>query len=147
MDDILIYGSNKAELDRTTKEVIKRIKTAGLTLNKDKREFGKEKIKFLGHLLSSKGVEVDLEKVEAIKNLREPQNKTELQRLLGMVTYLAKFIPNLSDLTQPLRKLLEKNTEWFWTPHQSEAVVRIKDALSSTPVLVYYDVNKRNATM
>lgn len=76
MDDILIYGSNKAELDRTTKEVIKRIKTAGLTLNKDKREFGKEKIKFLGHLLSSKGVEVDLEKVEAIKNLREPQNKT-----------------------------------------------------------------------
>lgn len=121
MDDILIYATDKKELDKTTEAVIKRIKEAGLTLNKEKCEFGLTKIKFLGHLLSERGVELDTEKVEAIKKLRIPENKTELQRLLGMVTYLGKFIPRLSAITQPLRKLLEKDSDWIWTPHQSKS--------------------------
>lgn len=141
MDDILIYAADKEELDKTTAEVMKRIKNAGLTLNKEKCEFHVSKIKFLGHMLSARGVEVDPEKVEAISKLREPDNKTELQRILGMVTYLAKFIPNLSQITQPMRKLLEKDAEWIWTPHQSKSFRDIKDALSTPPVLRFYDVN------
>lgn len=142
MDDILIYANDKAELDKTTAEVIKRIEDAGLTLNKDKCEFAVDKIRFLGHILSARGVEIDQEKVDAIDKLREPSNKVELQRLLGMVTYLAKFIPNLSEITQPLRKLLEKESDWVWTPHQAKAVEQIKKALSSTPVLRFYNVNE-----
>lgn len=142
MDDILIYATDKTELNKTTEAVIKRIKDAGLTLNKEKCEFGVPKIKFLGHLLSERGVDLDMEKVEAINKLRIPENKTELQRLLGMVTYLGKYIPKLSEITQPLRKLLEKESEWTWTPHQSKAFNEIKDALSSPPVLRFYDVNK-----
>lgn len=96
MDDILIFVKDLAHLEKTTAEVLKRIEKAGLTLNKDKCEFKMSKIKFLGHMLSENGVEIDSDKVEAIRKLREPENKPELQRLLGMVTYLAKFIPNLS---------------------------------------------------
>lgn len=140
MDDILIYGTNAAELQETTAKVIKRIEMAGLTLNKEKCEFEVPRIKFLGHLLSANGVEIDAEKVEAIGKLRVPENKTELQRLLGMVTYCAKFIPNLSSITQPLRKLLEKEVEFIWTPQQTQAFEKIKHALSTTPVLRYYDV-------
>lgn len=131
MDDILIYGTNKEELHQTTVAVIDRIKDAGLTLNREKCEFGASKIKFLGHVLSEKGVEIDEEKVGAISMLREPGNKVELQRLLGMVTYLAKFIPHLSEMTQPLRQLLSKENEWVWTPHQTRAVAQIKQALAS----------------
>lgn len=104
------------------------------------------KIKFLGHMLSAKGVEIDPEKVEAIGKLREPENKTELQRLLGMVTYLAKFIPNLSQITQPMRELLVQEAEWVWTPHQKKAFDEIKQALSSPSVLRFYNVNK-NVTL
>lgn len=142
MDDILIFASTKEELQNTTQEVINRIKSAGLTLNKEKCEFEVAKIKFLGHLLSAQGVEIDNEKVEAIGRLRQPENKTELQRLLGMVTYLAKFIPNLSAITHPMRLLLEKDAEFIWTPQQSQAFNEIKNALSSTPVLRYYNVNE-----
>lgn len=142
MDDILIYAATKAELDIITNKVIKRIKDAGLTLNKDKCEFGVPKIKFLGHLLSAQGVEIDPEKVTAINQLKDPENKAELQRLLGMVTYLAKFIPKLSEMTYPLRQLIEKDAEWLWTPHQQQAVEQIKHALSSAPVLKFYNVNK-----
>lgn len=83
-----------------------------------------------------------MEKVKAIKQLRVPENKTELQRLLGMVTYLTKFIPNLSAITQPLRKLLEKDSEFIWTDHQTKSFQKIKQALSSTPVLRYYNVKE-----
>lgn len=141
MDDILIFAADKAELQKTTDQVLARIEKAGLTLNKDKCEFEKSKIKFLGHMLGPKGVEIDPEKVEAIGKLREPENRPELQRLLGMVTYLAKFIPNLSQITQPLRALLVKEAEWVWTPHQKKAFEDIKRVLSSTPVLRYYNVN------
>lgn len=142
MDDILIYANDKTDLNKTTEAVIRRINDAGLTLNKDKCVFGAEKIKFLGHVLSASGVEIDPEKVEVIEKLREPENKPELQRLLGMVTYLAKFIPNLSEITQPLRQLLEKDAEWIWTPQQSQSVLRLKRALSSPPVLRFYNVNE-----
>lgn len=140
MDDILIYGTSKEELQKTTEKVINRIETAGITLNKEKCEFAVPKIKFLGHMLSSKGVEIDTEKVEAIRKLRVPENKTELQRLLGMVTYCAKFIPNLSSITQPMRQLLEKDIEFVWTPQQTKAFQEIKRTLSSAPVLRYYNV-------
>lgn len=92
-------------------------------------------------MLNERGVEIDPEKVEAISKLREPENKTELQRLLGMVTYLAKFFPNLSQIIQPMRKLLEKESEWIWTPEQSKSFKNIKDVLSSPPVLRFNDVN------
>lgn len=146
MDDILIFARDKAELKKATAEVIDRIAKAGLTLNKEKCEFEVTTIKFLGHVLSAKGVAIDPEKVEAISKLRVPDNKTELQRLLGMVTYLAKFIPNLSQITQPMRKLLEKDAEFVWTPQQATAFEEIKRSLSSTPVLRYYDVNQ-NVTL
>lgn len=141
MDDILIYAKDVNQLRKIQKQVIKRIEDSGLTLNKDKCEFEVAKLKFLGHVLSVKGMELDVEKVEAINKLKQPTNKTELQRFLGMVTYLQKFIPNMSDLTQPLRKLLEKETEWEWTSEQEQAIVALKKLLSSPPVLRYYNVN------
>lgn len=71
-----------------------------------------------------------------------PNNKTELQRFLGMVTYLSKFIPNMSKRTQPLRKLLEKGVAWDWQREQTKAFEFLKILLKSTPVLKFYDVNE-----
>ena len=63
-------------------------------------------------------------------------------RFLGMVTYLTKFIPNMSEATGPLRELLAKDSEWQWLPNHEEAIMKIKDVLSNTPVLAYFDVDK-----
>lgn len=143
MDDILIYAEDINELRRIQETVIKRLADAGLTLNKEKCVFEVKKLKFLGHVISANGMELDPEKVQAIEKLKTPENKTELQRLLGMVTYLAKFIPNMSEITHPLRKLLEKDAEWLWTPEQARATDQIKTVLSSPPVLRFYNVNER----
>ena len=70
-----------------------------------------------------------------------PPNKKELQRFLGMVNYLAKFIPNLSDHTAPLRSLLEKDTIWSMQDPQIEAIAKLKKLITTSPVLKFYDPN------
>lgn len=142
MDDILIHAKTREHLKVIQDEVITRLRHSGLTLNDDKCEYGKERIKFLGHILTSMGLEADPEKVTAIDSLKMPTNKVELQRFLGMITYLAKFIPRMSTITQPLRKLLEKQVAWDWQWQQTKAFTSLKELLKSTPVLKYYDVNE-----
>lgn len=142
IDDIFIHAKSKEELKKTVGSVIETLQKSGFKLNKNKCIFESEKIKFLGHIVSANGLEADPEKVEAIQAMKTPTNKTELQRLLGMITYLNKFIPNMSDLTNPLRDLLHKNTSFIWEIHHEAALNRIKQVLQSPPVLRLYDVNK-----
>ena len=63
IDDILVYGSSKQEHNERLEAVLKRIQSAGITLNQDKCEFGNETIKFLGHLINSNGVSADPQKI------------------------------------------------------------------------------------
>ena len=62
--------------------------------------------------------------------------------ILGMVTYVAKFIPNFSQVSTPLRQLLEKDTEWYWTENQEKSFNSLKTLATQSPVLGYFDVNK-----
>ena len=111
-DDILIYASNKEQHDQRLAEVMERIKKSGIKLNKKKCEIGRNDLIFLGHRVTSTGIKPDPSKIEAIKQMKLPTTVTELQRFMGMVNYVAKFIPNLAELTTPLRKLLQKDTEF-----------------------------------
>lgn len=69
-----------------------------------------------------------------------PTDVTALQRFLGMVNYLSKYIPNLSDIAAPLRKLTRKETAWCWFQQHQETFERLKSCLSGPPVLAYYSV-------
>ena len=68
--------------------------------------------------LSSEGLKPNGEKVRAVKEMKQPGNTKELMTFLGFLNYLGKFIPNLSDKTSPLRKLLEKDVQWYWGKEQ-----------------------------
>ena len=81
------------------------------------------------------------EKIQVILQMPELKDVTALKRFLGMVTYLAKFMPHLSDMTEPLRRLEDKNVELQWLSQHSLAMNTIKKSLMETPVLRYYDIN------
>ena len=71
-----------------------------------------------------------------------PGNKQELQRFLGMITYLSSFIDNLSAKNKHLRDLLKENVVWSWNNEQQEEFDNLKKEITRSPVLTYYDIKK-----
>ena len=67
-----------------------------IRLNKEKCKFNKSEVKYMGHIITSDGLKPDPSKIEAILNLQPPTDKTGIQQFLDMITYLGKFVPNLS---------------------------------------------------
>uniref|UniRef100_A0A8C9XI52 Reverse transcriptase/retrotransposon-derived protein RNase H-like domain-containing protein n=1 Tax=Sander lucioperca TaxID=283035 RepID=A0A8C9XI52_SANLU len=88
---------------------------------------------------SADGLKPDPAKVEAVRCMAPPTDKEGVRRFLGFVTYLSKFIPNLSEEDAPLRQLIKSNVEFSWQPAQEKAFGRLKDLCSHPPVLKYYD--------
>ena len=111
-DDIIVWGKTREEHNVCLSQVLERIDKSGLKLNKEKRVFGTAGITFLGHIFSDQGVKPDPKKIREIKNMPTPTNKSDLQRFLGMVTHLGKFIPDLSPKAKCLRQQLESSAEW-----------------------------------
>jgi len=101
-DDILLCGEGNTmeeaiiDHERKLKALLDRCKEINLKINEKKMKLRKNEITYIGHLLSDKGVKPDPKKIETITNMPAPQNTTHLKRFLGMVNYLAKFLPNLS---------------------------------------------------
>lgn len=92
---------------RTSKQHSRGLLQKKLKLNQDKLTIAAQEVEYFGHVTSSEGLKPDPKKVKAIQNMPPPTNKKELQTMLGMITYLAKFAPLLSDITKPMIRLAE----------------------------------------
>ena len=115
---------------------------ANLKLNKEKCEFRLNELKFVGHIFSADGVRADPEKVEAISDMPSSRDKSDLRRFLGMINYLGKFMPNLSEKTALLRNLLEKDVLLSCSDKHEECFCMPKKLVTENPVLKYYDPSK-----
>lgn len=142
IDDLCVWSTTIEEHIQRLETVFQRAQECGLKFNKTKCEFLKKEVTYLGHIFTQDGVQVDPRKVSAIQNMPTPQNRKDLLRFLGMVTYLNKFIPDMSAKTAPLRQLLEKDAEWQWTANHDKAFESLKESLMSSPTLRFFDVKK-----
>ena len=140
MNDIIVFGETQKQHDKRLVEVLRKLAQAGVTLNK-KCEFSKSSLKYLGHIVSSEGIKADPDKISAIKNMSAPTDVSGVRRLLGMVNQLAKFLPNLADMTSSLRELLFKKNSFCWSEMQQQAFVKIQNCLTTLPVLSHYNPN------
>ena len=121
---------------------MQRIKKVGITSNEEKCEIGKTELKFLGHVIDQNGIKADPKKVQAIQEMRTPENVSDLRRFIGMMNQLGKFSPKLSELSQPLQELLQSKHQWIWGPSQYSAFSLIKAELSKPTTLLIYDPTK-----
>ena len=110
IDDILVFGHDRAEHDERLANVLARLKSASLKLNWDKCRIGPEQVKYLGHILTRAGVQPDSNTLSAIQDMAPPKSATDVQRFLGMVTYLGKFVLQLTAATEPLLKLMKRES-------------------------------------
>jgi transposase InsO family protein len=139
IDDILVHAATFEEHSRRLQLVLDKCREVGLTLNPDKVILAKSNINYLGHELSAQGVRPSCSKVEAVEKMLVPTDKKAVQRFLGFVNYLAKFIPHLSEHTYPLRQISKVHTQFYWGVEQSEAFEKIKSLISEAPTLMLYD--------
>ncbi|XP_072384611.1 uncharacterized protein [Diabrotica undecimpunctata] len=95
------------------------------------------------HQMSNIGISPDHDKTEAITKMTPPSNKKELQRFLGTIVYLAKFIPNLSEHTSPLRCLLSSKNEWHWGHNEQACFDKLKNLVASATTLHYFNPDKK----
>ena len=142
-DDILIHANNWEELDIRTKKVLRRAKDKGIKFNKDKCQFKMKEVTFLGHKFGEFGTKIDESKVEAVKNLRSPKTKKQLQRILGFFNYISKYIPNFSNLTGNLRELLKDDVKFMWNNQLEDDLNKLKEKVMTAPCLSYFDPKKK----
>jgi len=110
-----------------------------LKLNPAKWRFKTQKVIFMGFQLSPEGVSPAPTTVEAISNMPKPADPHAVQRYLGMLNFLARFCPKLSDVVKPLRELTHKDVTFQWTDSHDKAFGESKELIAHAPVLCYFN--------
>ena len=114
---------------------------SNLKLNMQKCKVRQKEVRYVGHLLTADGLKPDPSTIEALRNMPIPWNEEDMRRFLGFVAYLAKFIPQLSEVNAPLRASLRADSIFDWQPAQDQAFHKLLDLCCQQPVLsAYYDV-------
>ena len=139
MDDILVWGHTAEEHDARLKMVKQRIDKYGLLMNWDKCCIKKREIVFIGEILSENGVSPNPERIAAVLNMKTPHNKEAVQRALGCINFVGKFVDNLAARCKHMRSLLCKNNQWCWNHEHEKEWIELKKTLSSKPVLSFFD--------
>lgn len=144
-DDVLIAGIGDSVADATVdhdkrfQAFLDRCAKEGIVLNQKKFHLRQRTVKLAGFLIGEDGVRPDPDKVKAIMEMPAPTDVTGTRRLLGVINFLAKFIPHLTTVVKPIQALLAKDSMWIWGPAHDEALSKVKALISCAPVLGHFD--------
>ncbi|KAJ0921089.1 putative nucleotidyltransferase, Ribonuclease H [Helianthus annuus] len=139
IDDILIYSKSQADHEKHLRCILKLLHQEKLYAKFSKCDFWLREVRFLGHVVSERGIQVDPAKVEAVMNWQEPKTPTEIRSFLGLAGYYRRFIENFLRIAAPLTSLTRKKIKFDWGPKQQEAFDILKQKLSNAPVLTLPD--------
>ncbi|GFS86492.1 retrovirus-related Pol polyprotein from transposon 17.6 [Trichonephila clavipes] len=135
MDDVIIISPSFNEHIDHMNQGFTLLRNAGLILNKEKCHFARDKLKYLGLIISKEGIETDNSKVKAITEKKPPKNSKEVSKFLGMAGWYQKFIPHCADICEPLYRLKKKGVKFNWSTEAHDTFNKVKRALTEAPVL------------
>ena len=142
IDDILIYSANEEEYRFPLRFVMEILRRHQLYAKFSKCEFWLEEVKFLGHVVSSRGILVDPSKIEAVLDWKVPSSVSEIKSFLGLAGYYRRFIQDFSRIATPMTQLTKKSAVWKWSSACQAAFDELKRLLTSTLVLIIPDPAK-----
>ena len=143
IDDITIASKDENEHLEHINILLNRLNEHNLKINPDKCNWFATEIKLLGHIVDQNGIRMDVDKIEAIKNRKEPTNLKQLQSFLGLTNYYRKFVLNYSRITAPLHKLTSQQSKWEWTKECKIAFDLLKQKLIEYPILRAPDFSRQ----
>ncbi|XP_074570551.1 uncharacterized protein LOC141827208 [Curcuma longa] len=130
VDDILIKSEKVAQLTDDISKTFNTLRQYGLKLNPNKCLFGVKGGCFLGYIVTERGIEANPEKVRALKDMASPRNTREVQRLVGRITALSRFISHSATRSLPFFKVLRRATRFSWDEKCEQAFTELKQYLN-----------------
>lgn len=142
LDDIIIPSRTIEEGMTRLRRVLESFHRHHLTLKLEKCSFFSESIEYLGREISAQGVRPSRRKVEALIHMERPRSVKQVRQFLGLASYFRKFVESFATIAEPLTRLTKKNTPWSWEEAQERAFHKIKERLTSRPILAIFDPDK-----
>ena len=156
LDDLIIFSKTFEEHITRLEKIFQRLRDVNLKLSPKKCEFFKRKVKYVGNIVSEEGIEPDPDKILKVINWPVPTTPEDVRRFLGFVGYYRRFIEGFSAIAHPLNILLpdtkkkarkgaksKKSTEgWIWGREQQDSFDRLKEKLTTYPILGFPDYQK-----
>ena len=139
-DDIMVVGykEDHSNHDLALTKLLQTAQKNTVKLNFNKLQYNKHEVTFFGENYTTQGRKPDSKKIKAIVKMKQPENKKEMQTLIGMVQYLEKFTPQLSVLVEALWDIIKTNSPYVWGPKDTIAMNAIQEEMTQAPILKYF---------
>ncbi|MCG7869005.1 MAG: retroviral-like aspartic protease family protein, partial [Candidatus Thiodiazotropha taylori] len=141
LDDVIVKGKTFDETLSNLRDVFLRFRQANLRLKPKKCKLFRERVVFLGHLVSAQGITCNPAKVEVIKEWPRPQSRIQIRQFIGLINYYRKMIPFCADRVRPLTRLTKKGVKFDWGPEQEASFNDLKNCLMESPILGFPERN------
>ena len=134
VDDILIYSQSEVEHEDHLRIILRLLRDHQLYAKFSKCEFWLTEVGFLGHVVSTSGVSVNLGNVEAVMSWQKPKSVFEIRSFLSLAGYYRRFIEDFSRLAAPMTRLTQKEVKFVWDDSCERAFQELNRRLTSTPI-------------
>ena len=121
LDEILVYSKNEKEHEEHLRLTLQLLREHQLYAKLSKCDFDRDRIQYLGHIISDEGISVDPKKIEAIMNWATPRNVTDVRSFMGLVGYYMRFIEGFSKVAHAITSLQKKGIKFEWTSKCEES--------------------------
>lgn len=143
LDDVFIFSDTLEEHVKHLRWVLDLLRKFNMHLSRKKCDILSKRIDCLGHIVDDQGLHADTDKMSRIRNWHAPRNYHEVQQFLGLVQYLAHFMPDVTAYTAPLSSMTRNGQSFSWRPLHDKCFETIKILACKAPILKPIDPNKR----
>ena len=142
VDDVLVETETEEGHDEIVKEILRRLEENNLYIKPEKCMWKVRKIRFLGVVIGSNGIEMEKEKVNGVLSWPQPKNVKDIRKFLGLANYYRRFIKDFARVARPINMLTRKDVKWQWGVEQQKAFDELKEMFTTKPVLAALDLDK-----
>ena len=132
LDDATIYSKKCSDHIHHLRQVLDRCKKYGISLNPKKSIFAVTEGKLLGFIVSSSGMTIEPERIQAIEKIQMSSNKKGMQSFLGKINFVKRFVPTFSEVVRPMQNMIKKAVDFKWNELEKEAFARIKRLIAES---------------